>query len=177
MRMYEGVPISDHRVLVQNIVFSVLFLVLAVVFGFWLYTSLTMENPKKKQRIKTLKEKAKHDEDARKQLDKVKRQNKRRRKRNKDTVIADVFILVLSICCAGLILFFGIVPGWIDYIKKDYVVYTGEITVHYKMKRSRIELADGTVVWGKGEFDSGDTYGTVVYSQRTKEYIGGNADK
>ncbi|MBR3894078.1 MAG: hypothetical protein IKJ35_02910 [Clostridia bacterium] len=178
MYTFEGIPISDLKVLVHNLIFSIMFLVLAVVFGFWLYTSLTMENPKKKQRIKALKEKAKHDEAARKQLDKIERQNKRRRKRNRGNMIFDIFILVLSICCAGLLLFFGIVPGWIDYVKKDYVVYTGEITFHYKLRSgSYIELADGTTVWGgKGAFDSEDTYGTVVYSKRTKLFLDGNED-
>ena len=72
------------------------------------------------------------------------------------------------------ILAWGIIPGWTDYIRKDYVVYKGEITVYQQMRSSRIELEDGTVVWGIGDFDEHDTYGTVVYSRRTKQFLGGN---
>ena len=41
------------------------------------------------------------------------------------------------------------------------------------MKRSRIILDDGTVVWGIGDFVEEDTYGTVVYSRRSKDFLGG----
>ena len=42
------------------------------------------------------------------------------------------------------------------------------------MKNSRIELDNGTVVWGIGDFNEHDTYGTVVYSRRTNQFLGGN---
>ena len=50
---------------------------------------------------------------------------------------------------------------------------TGEISVHGQMRHSYIELEDGTTVWGRGDFDAEDMYGTVVYSKRTKEFLGG----
>lgn len=74
---------------------------------------------------------------------------------------------------AVVMLAWGVIPGWTDYIRKDYVVYTGEITVYNQMKRSRIELEDGTTIWGRGDFNEEDTYGTVVYSRRTKLFLGG----
>ena len=40
------------------------------------------------------------------------------------------------------------------------------------MKNSRIELADGTTVWGNGDFDPDDTYGTVVYAKRSNRLLG-----
>lgn len=67
----------------------------------------------------------------------------------------------------------GIVPNLTDYVRKDYVVYTGEIEVCIQGKSSYIELEDGTVVRGRGDFDSDDTYGTVVYSKRSKLFLGG----
>ena len=70
-------------------------------------------------------------------------------------------------------MFWAVIPGWTDYAEKDYVVYTGEISVHGQMRHSYIELEDGTTVWGRGDFDAEDTYGTVVYSKRTKEFLGG----
>ena len=145
---------------------------MVVALGFWLYTSLTMKNPKEKRRIKKLRENARFDEGAQKQLDKLERKNKRRRKRGRKNIINDILVWGLSLCVAALILFFAIIPGWTDYIRKDYVVYTGEITV-YHQQRPRIELEDGTVVWGRGDFDNKDNYGTLIYSRRTKLFLGG----
>lgn len=173
MNTFNGIPISDFRVLVHSIIFSILFLGLMIAFGFWLYISLTMKNPKERQHLRKLKEKAQTDETARRQLEKIERKNKRRRQRNKDNIITDIIIWSATVCLAVAILAWGVIPGWTDYIRKDYVVYTGEITVHKQMKHSRIELEDGTTIWGIGDFNEEDTYGTVVYSRRTKQFLGG----
>ena len=174
MNTFNGIPISDYRVLVHSIIFSILFLGLMIAFSFWLYISLTMKNPKERQHLRKLKEKAQTDETARRQLEKIERKNKRRRQRNKDNIITDIIIIwSATVCLAVAILAWGVIPGWTDYIRKDYVVYTGEITVHNQMKRSRIELEDGTTIWGRGDFNEEDTYGTVVYSRRTKQFLGG----
>ena len=173
MNTFNGIPISDYRVLVHSIIFSIMFLALMIVFGFWLYISLTMKNPKERQRLRNLKEKAQNDETARKQLEKIERKNKRRRQRNKDNIITDIVIGSFTVCMATVILAWGAIPGWTDYIRKDYAVYTGEIEVYRQLKRSRIELEDGTTVWGIGDFDEEDAYGTVVYSRRTKQFLGG----
>lgn len=174
MDMYNGIPISELGLIVHSVVFTVLFIVLMVATGFWVYTSLTMKNSKEKEHLRKLREKAQNDEIAKNQLEKIERKNKRRRKRNKENIITEIVIWCLTICIAGAILSWGIIPGWADYVKKDYVVYKGEITVYQQLKRSRIELEDGTTIWGIGEFDEEDTYGTVVYSRRTKQFLGGN---
>jgi len=132
-----------------------------------------MKNPKGRQHLKKLKEKAENDELAKKRLVKIELKNKRRRKRNKENIIIDVVIWCLSVCMAAVILAWGVIPGWTDYVKKDYLIYTGEITVYNQMKRSRIELEDGTTIWGIGDFDEENTYGTVIYSKRTKLFLGG----
>ena len=144
-----------------------------IAFSFWLYISLTMKNPKERQHLRKLKEKAQTDETARRQLEKIERKNKRRRQRNKDNIITDIIIWSATVCLAVAILAWGVISGWTDYIRKDYVVYIGEITVHNQMKHSRIELEDGTTIWGIGDFNEEDTYGTVVYSRRTKQFLGG----
>ncbi|MBR6782647.1 MAG: hypothetical protein IKM33_05570 [Clostridia bacterium] len=172
--MYNGIMISELGLIVHSVVFTMLFLGLMVAVGFGVYTSLALKNPKEKEHLRNLKEKAQSDELAKKQLEKIKRRNKRRRKREKENIITDVIIWSISACLAIAILAWGIIPGWMDYIRKDYVVYKGEITVHKQMKRSRIELEDGTIVWGRGDFDEHDTYGTVVYSRRTKQFLGGD---
>ena len=172
--MLDGIPISELRLIVHSIIFTILFIGLMVAVGFWAYTSLTLKNPKEKEHLRRLKEKAQSDELAKKQFEKLERRNKRRRRRERKNIVTDVFIWSISVCVGVAILVWGIIPGWTDYIRKDYVVYTGEITVYQQMKNSRIELEDGTVVWGIGDFDEHDTCGTVVYSRRTKQFLGGN---
>ena len=172
--MLDGIPISELRLIVHSIIFTILFIALMVAVGFWAYTSLTLKNPKEKEHLRRLKEKAQSDELAKKQFEKLERRNKRRRKRERKNIITDVFIWNISVCVGVAILVWGIIPGWTDYIRKDYVVYKGEITVYQQMKNSRIELDNGTVIWGIGDFNEEDTYGTVVYSRRTKQFLGGN---
>ena len=171
--MFDGIPISELRLIVHIIIFTMLFIGLMVAVGFWAYTSLTLKNPKEKEHLRRLKEKAQSDELAKKQFEKLERRNKRRRRQEKN-IITDVFIWSISVCVGVAILVWGIIPGWTDYIRKDYVVYKGEITVYQQMKNSRIELDNGTVVWGIGDFNEHDTYGTVVYSRRTNQFLGGN---
>ena len=172
--MLDGIPISELRLIVHSIIFTILFICLMVAVGFWAYTSLTLKNPKEKEHLRRLKEKAQSDELAKKQFEKLERRNKRRRKRERKNIITDVFIWNISVCVGVAILVWGIIPGWTDYIRKDYVVYKGEITVYQQMKNSRIELDNGTVIWGIGDFNEYDTYGNVVYSRRTKQFLGGN---
>ena len=172
--MFDGIPISELRLIVHSIIFTIMFIGLMVAVGFWAYTSLTLKNPKEKEHLRRLKEKAQSDELAKKQFEKLERRNKRRRRRERKNIVTDVFIWSISVCVGVAILVWGIIPGWTDYIRKDYVVYTGEITVYQQMKNSRIELDNGTVIWGIGDFNEHDTYGTVVYSRRTNQFLGGN---
>ena len=172
--MLDGIPIYELGLLVYSIIFTIMFIALMVAVGFFAYTSLTLKNPKEKEHLRRLKEKAQSDELAKKQFEKLERRNKRRRRRERKNIVTDVFIWSISVCVGVAILVWGIIPGWTDYIRKDYVVYTGEITVYQQMKNSRIELDNGTVIWGAGDFNEHDTYGTVVYSRRTKQFLGGN---
>lgn len=172
MSTFNGIPISEHRVLAHSIICLILFFGFTVAVGFWIYVSWTSKNPKKRQHLRKLKEKAKNDENARKRLEKIERKNKRRMRRDKDNIIMNIVICV-AVCLAVMILDWGIISGWTDYIKKDYVVYTGEIRVYNHMRRPRIYLEDGTIIWGRGDFTEADTYGTVVYSRRTRYFLGG----
>ena len=176
MNTYDGIPISEKRLIVGGSMFVILLLVLAVIVGFYLYTLWTTKDPKEKERLRKLKEKAQNDDASKKQLSKFERQIKRKRKRNRETIIEDVVYFCLAGCIAGAILFLTVIPAWTDYVKKDYVVYTGEITVFANFKRSRIYLEDGTIVWGIGDFDAEDTHGTVIYSRRTKQFLGGSVE-
>lgn len=177
MNSFHGIPISEHIVLLYSITFSIFFLISIVLIGVcvWLLTVTwkSVNKPKETQRIRNLKEKAQNDEIAKKQLEKIKRQRKWRKERNKADLISQAFLLCLAV---GLSIFlqFEAMAGWKDYINKDYAVYTGEITVHQRLsRRSFITLDDGTVVWGIDDFDAEDTYGTVVYSRKSKQFLGG----
>ena len=174
MKYINEIPISELRLIAHSVVFTILFIGLMIVVGFWVYVSMSMKNSKEKERLRKLKEKAQSDELAKKQLEKIERRNKRRRKREKENIITGVIIWSISVCLGIAILAWGIIPGWTDYVKKDCVVYEGEITVYQQLRRSRIELEDGTAIWGIGDFDEEDTYGTVVYSRRTKQFLGGD---
>ena len=88
--MFNGIPISEYRLLAHSVIFTILLLGLAVAFGFWLYVSLIMKNRKKRQHLRKLNEKAKGDDLAKKQLERIERKNKRRRTREKDNIITEM---------------------------------------------------------------------------------------
>ena len=173
MNTYKGIPITEYRLLTLSVLFSVFLIGLLIVVSIWIYSTLSMRNKKETQHIKKLKENAKNDDFAKKQLEKIERKKKRKRKENKHNTIYDAILLSICICLAVVNLVWGVIPGWTDYITKDYVVYTGEINVYDQMRNSRIELGDGTTVWGNGSFEENDDYGTIVYSKRTKRFLGG----
>ena len=84
MKYINEIPISELRLIVHSVVFTILFIGLMIAVGFWVYVSMSMKNPKEKERLRKLKEKAQSDELAKKQLEKIERRNKRRRKREKE---------------------------------------------------------------------------------------------
>lgn len=173
MNTYNGISISEYRLLAHSILFTVLFVGVLIAVAFWIYTAQSLKDKKEKQRIGKLKEKALNDAMAKKQLEKIERKRKRNRKQNRQSRIWDAVLLSGIICLGIVILGWAVIPGWTDYSVKDYVVYTGEIQVYDQIRGSHIELEDGTTLWGIADFDNDDTYGTVVYSRRTKQVLGG----
>ena len=61
-----------------------------------------------------------------------------------------------------------VIPGWLDYSRKDYVEYEGTFECVKAGKNSHMRLADGTKTDGAFGLREGEYYGTVVYSKRTK---------
>ncbi len=171
--MYNGMPISEWRLVALAIVYATLFLLLLVVLVLWGSTALSMKDPKEKALVKRLKEKAETDSFAQKRLAKIERRQKRERRNTR----ADRILFCLSVAFCLVILVCAVLPTWTDFLRKDYVVYTGEVTVVYVSKNSRVMLADGTTVWGIGDLEEGDTYGTVVYSRRSKQLLSGQKCK
>lgn len=172
MNEFAGIPISEWRLLVETVVFTLLFVAALVAFGFAVYTQSNLSDRRKRQHLHRLKERAKTDETARLRLEKQERKQKARQKRNRRNNLYDIFILIL---CGGLclaLLLLTVIPGWTDYCRKDYVVYSGEFSVYAMPRHSRIRLPDGTTIWGRGYFDTEDTDGTLVYARRSKILMG-----
>ena len=179
MNAYQGLPISETRLWIEALILTLMLLVSIAVTGVFLYLSLTGKgkNEKEKQRLQKLKEKAPNDALAQKQLEKLERKRQRKKRRGKAEAAYDLFITGIGIALSLTILILGVLPGWNDYLRKDYVIYTGEISVTYKLRNRYIELEDGTVVrsYDLSEFDSDDTFGTVIYAKRTGLYLGGSS--
>lgn len=171
MYVYNGIDISDTRLLVLNIVYSVL-LLLTIFIGIVACISFyDKENLKTAKRIKALKEKALTDPVAEKQLQKLQRKYNRKVKNVRLDKIITLSLLTLLVL---LNLFLCVIPGWTDYIQKDYVVFDGSslvengFYVHKFTSSSRIILADGTKLTGSLGLEDGEHHGRIVYSKRTK---------
>ena len=173
MSSYNGISISEYRLPIMYIIYILLAVALIIAALFLLCQILNNRNKKTIQRIKELRKKAVTDEQAAKQLAKMERKIKRRRKKNRGDLIFYVFLFAMVIGFELFIVVGRIAPLVTDHIVKDYVVYTGEIKVCDKFNRPYIELEDGTIVRGGTELTEEDTYGTVVYAKRSKIALGG----
>lgn len=171
--MYKGIEINEGKLLANNTVFTLilLFLIVISVIAFFVYRN--RENPKTKERRMRLKSKAHTDLNAKKQYEKLER---KRKKRNKDDSANKSLVFSLLMLLIVINLFAAVIPGWVDYIKKDYIVYGGDMTVEYEVHRyirsSTITLEDGTVLSGVFYLDEGTHGETIVYSRRTKIVVG-----
>ena len=170
MSAYNGIPISEYRLPAMYIIYILLAVALLVATVFLILSS---RDKKSAQRMKRLRERAVTDEQAAKQLAKIERKVKRRRKKNRSDLIFYVFLFAMVIGFELFIIIGGIAPLVTDHIVKDYVVYTGEIKVCDNFKRPYIEFEDGTIVRGGTILSEEDTYGTVVYAKRSKIALGG----
>ena len=171
--MYSGIEVNEGKLLANNIVFTFILLFLIAISVFALFVFRDRENVKAKERFKHLKSKAKTDPNAQKQLNKLER---KRKKRKKDGILDKVIIFSLLLVLISISLFVAVIPGWTDYIKKDYVVYSGDLSVEYEVHRyirsATITLEDGTVLTGAFGLGDGKHTEAIVYSRRTKIVIG-----
>lgn len=111
-----------------------------------------------------------------KRLKKLARKEKKRRKERWKTLIEDSLIGLIIIGALAIALFWCVIPGWIDYIAKDYVVYEGEFEVEFEVVRQTgnhaIILEDGTRISGSLGLSDGEHNGQVVYTKRTEIALG-----
>ena len=61
-----------------------------------------------------------------------------------------------------------------DYVNKDYIVYTGDFRVEESGTKygGTIKLSNGETIKGITLFESDDYTGTIVYSSRSKVVLG-----
>ena len=168
-----GIPIAEYKLLGIAIIYTVLLLALLGGMLFLLSCSYEKPNPKKTARYKKLQAMAKSDVSAQKQLNRMERKLKNRRKHTRGEHVTATVVCTLAICWLLTTLFIAVIPGWTDYIVKDYVIYEGNYRVeHPSQKISYIYLADGTKLTGSGGLPEGSENGTVVYSKRTRLVLG-----
>ena len=176
MNTYKGYPISETMLWVNFLLFSFMVAALLIVFTWYLGSLDWFSKRRKKDRehIKNLKRLADaNNKSAKKELERIERRKKRQLKRKKESIIAEVIINAAIIGLAFAILFLTVIPCALDLTKKDYVVYTGEVDVYRVGRSYRLRLSDGTLLYGDGDFDANDTYGTVVYAKRSKQVLYG----
>ena len=160
------------------VLFSLLCTLMLVFTSLYAYTLIDgviydcRGNRKSRERIKKLTKKADTDRIARVELERIKRKFERRKKRNKIDTVKGFALLALFMTVLILSFSFTVVPISIDLIHKDYVLYEGEIVVHDGRPRyAMIELEDGTMLKGNSIFLRNDTYGTLIYTKRSKLII------
>ena len=174
MKEFNGIEIAEYRLVIESIFFSVFFVIgIGLAIFFLIMTKDIRSKDNTKNFFYELEARAETDERAKKRLEKLKRKD---RKKQKEKRADRIFFSILLLLCVGIMVFslvVGVIPGWTDYVKKDYVVYEGTIEVHRSGKHTYIKLEDGTEIYGSSGFSYDDKYGTVVYSKRSKITLGG----
>jgi len=94
------------------------------------------------------------------------------RRGNSKIIPLKIVVAVWSIVFALGALFISLIPGWSDYIQKDYVVYEGSFEVTGVGGDMKIILEDGTSLKEQRGLDEGEFEGRIVYSKRTKIPLG-----
>lgn len=172
--MYHGINIGEWRLVLHNICFTFLFFLSAVLVVVVFITYHGDRNKKLEERLSRLRERAKTDSYAKNQLAKLERKQSQKRRRE---LPEKIFMYCLSLGLALVMLFVGVIPGWTDYVKKDYQVYTGRVEVEFRhggrySRSSYIRFEDGTTVSGTLGLGAGEHYEKIVYSKRTEIALG-----
>ncbi len=165
----SGIKISEASLLTHTTVMSCI-LLLTVLLAIWALIIFCKDNDKENQeRIQKLKHRAETDPSVLKQLANLKnRSQKSKRKAFVSALLVETFLIILILAN----LFFAVVPGWTDFVKKDYVIYEGEFEVYNYTCEHFIILEDGTRLKGALGLDSGTYNDKIVYSHRSKFALG-----
>ncbi len=176
--LYHGaVVVNDGWLLAMNILFTVLLvsIIACGVAAFFVFFDKDdiRKNRRIKERLKKLESVVENNETAQNKLEKSKDKLRRklRKTRKEKLVEMGVYYGALTIVFL-LILCVMVIPGWLDYSRKDYVEYEGAFECVKAGRNSHMSLADGTKTDGAYGLSEGEYYGTVVYSKRTKLTLG-----
>lgn len=172
MSRFEGIPIREQPLLIRSIAFTVLFLLALAVSGLLLWVVLSSRDRKALAHLRRLRKRAETDPVAQKRLERLERRRKRRRKQSRAERITEFALLFMVVGIAVAALCAGVIPCWTDYVRKDHVVYTGEIEVVRYTRHAYVRLRDGTTLAGGFRLDESDTQATVVYARRSHVLLG-----
>ena len=146
METFNGINIDESRLLNHNIVVTIVFVLLFSLCLFLLWHTIIRYQKAKRTKVK---------------------------KKGKGFVPEFV---VLSLLLVGIVAFsvFQVLPSWLDYVNKDYIVYTGDFRVEESGTKygGTIKLSNGETIKGITLFESDDSTGTIVYSSRSKVVLG-----
>lgn len=183
MEFYQGVPISEGKLIVYALVAAAFTLILIAAAALHLYQLTDPKNKKKAKALahqKKLRMRADSDPVAKAQLERIERKSKKNGQQSKWLKVGNIALLVLIFLCVAANITGVLVPVTMDLICKDYVLYAGELTYQDTVmgtrvftRRTDLVLADGTALTGTAGFTKEDTYGTVVYAKRSKIALGG----
>lgn len=183
MEYYQGIPISEGKLIVYAIVATIFTAILIAAAILHLYQLTDPKNKKKAKELahqKKLRMRADSDPVAKAQLEKLERKSKKTKQQNKWLIVGNVALLSLIFLCVAANIIGILVPVTMDLVCKDYVLYTGELSYQDTVmgtrvftRRTDLVLADGTALTGTAGFSKEDTYGTVVYAKRSKIALGG----
>lgn len=188
MTEFQGIPINESKLLILYWFVIAIGLVM-IICVLWLAIRLIKEamcrsvaDTKTQQRIKNLKEKAKADPAAEKELARRLRRHKQKNKDHNRTILEQALLL-----SAMILLLIGIFYGsrnfLRDYHKKDYVIYHGafeyviEGDAHIGQRRT-IYLPDGQSLSGSPDSwnTEGSYSGTLVYGKHSYVVVGMELD-
>lgn len=157
----RGITLSYHRLIGVTVLFTTVMVFVAYVVIAYTVSALKGVDKKRLERLRE--SKVQH---------RIKEYEKAKRKlvRELIEIIGFVLLFALLISLATTKLIF---PALSDYVSKDYVVYQGSIEVTTGGRHSHVMLEDGTKITGTADLDDSDTYGTVIYSKKSKMILGG----
>lgn len=165
----NGILISEGRLLGINILFTVLLLVCVAVFLVSIHVFRDEDRKKAKERLRQLKAKPNKGTSTHRNIRKL--ENKIEKNKEDRRTAALVYFHCVMLIVSNLA--FLTVPGWTDYVLKDYAVYEGSFTCEYRNKMMCVILENGTSLTGGIGLAEGTYNGQIVYTKRTKITLGG----
>ncbi len=179
MTEFNGIPINEGKLLLLSIIFTAVAIGLIVLGIFWLKNVIEDFRPDRsnRRRIEEIIARGADDPKVQKRLKKLERKQKKLQKERRKTILEDSLIGLLIVGALVIDLALCVIPGWSDYIVKDYVVYEGEFEVVSYTRNHYIILEDGTRLDGSVSLPEGEYEGKVVYTKRAEIALGAIKEK